>query len=53
MIRHVGIHRDVVLRKIGVQRPAGAAVHDSLLVQGKRHAPDHAAQELTAHQDED
>jgi len=33
--RHVGIHRDVVLRKVSVYRPAGAPVHDSMLVQGE------------------
>ena len=33
--RHVGIHRDVVLRKVGVYRPAGAPVHDSMFVQGE------------------
>ena len=31
-------------------RAAGAAVHHGMLVQRERHAPDHAAEELTAHQ---
>src|SRR5882724_13686009 len=33
--RHIGVHQDVVLRKVGVERPAGAAIDDSLLVQRK------------------
>jgi hypothetical protein len=47
--RHVGVHRDVVLAEIGVHRTAGARVHDGLLMQRERHAPDHAAIELAAH----
>ena len=36
--------------RFGVHRPAGARVHHRVLVQRERHAPDHAAVILAAHQ---
>src|SRR6202166_4800115 len=48
--RHVGIHRDVVVGEVGIQRWPGAPVHNGTLVPRKRHAPDHAAEYLAAHE---
>jgi len=41
---------DVILREVGVHRPTGTPVHDGILMERERHAPDHAAQELAAHE---
>src|SRR5205807_7610567 len=47
--RHIGIHRDVVFAEIGVHGSARTAIHDRLLVQRERQAPDHPAVELALH----
>ena len=47
--RHIGAYRNVVLGQIGVHRTAGPRIHNGLLVQRKRYAPDHSAIELALH----
>ena len=47
---HIGIHWNVVLGKIRVHRTAGPRVHDGVLMQCERYAPNHSTTELAAHQ---
>ena len=47
--RHIGVHRNVVFGQIGVHRPAGPRIHDGVLVECERYAPDHSAIELAFH----
>jgi hypothetical protein len=48
--RDIGIYRNVVLGQICVHRTAGPRIHDGLLMKRERHAPNHSAAELAAHQ---
>ena len=34
-VRHVGVNGDMVLREVGIECPAGAPVHDGMLMQRK------------------
>ena len=46
----VRVHRHMVLAEIWVHRAAGAWVHDGMLMQSERYAPNHTAVVLAAHQ---
>src|ERR1700730_13001094 len=46
---HIGVHGNVVLAQIGIHRAAGPRIHDGVLKQRERDAPNHSAAELAAH----
>jgi len=47
---YIGVHGNMVLGQVRIHRTAGPLIHDGMLMQGERYAPNHSATELAAHQ---